>query len=154
MLVRIHTEEFERDPERVIRWTQWGHHVLISATDSPGNFRFVSSTPALSDAALEASAMPSPATAPPQGLLLHCLTRRVFYNTTWVRLTSREWLLLCHLIDSRGRVVTRDTLISVLSPWEHGPCSNTVDVHVRALRRKLPELPLLTVRGTGYMFAH
>jgi DNA-binding response OmpR family regulator len=67
-----------------------------------------------------------------------------------VTLTLKEWLLLCHLLNRLGQTVTRDSLIPALSPWGDGPCSNSVDVHVSALRRKLPALPLRTVRGAGY----
>ena len=70
-------------------------------------------------------------------------------------LTAKEFVLLRKLWDSRGNIVTTDTLCQTL--WE-GPMvgyENTLMVHIRRLREKLETDPshpryLLTVRGLGY----
>jgi len=71
-----------------------------------------------------------------------------------VKLTAREFALLVHLCERRGRVVTRDEALERVwgESYDGGP--RTVDIHVRRLRKKLGEaLPLVTLRGAGYKVA-
>lgn len=68
-----------------------------------------------------------------------------------VVLTAKEFALLSFLAQNRGRVFSRETLLSRVwgNRYEGGP--RTVDIHVRRLRMKLGEaLPLETHRGAGY----
>lgn len=68
-----------------------------------------------------------------------------------IALTAKEFALLCHLAERRGRVVSRSELLERVwgSRYEGGP--RTVDIHVRRLRAKLgPSLDLTTSRGAGY----
>ncbi|MBX3183237.1 MAG: response regulator transcription factor [Polyangiaceae bacterium] len=68
-----------------------------------------------------------------------------------VQLTAKEFALLAHLCEHRGKVLTREQLLSRVwgTGYEGGP--RTVDIHVRRLRAKLGEtLPLETLRGSGY----
>jgi DNA-binding response OmpR family regulator len=71
-----------------------------------------------------------------------------------VVLTAKEFALLAYLTANRGRVCTRETLLSRVwgRDYEGGP--RTVDIHVRRLRAKLgTALALETLRGTGYKIA-
>ena len=71
-----------------------------------------------------------------------------------VKLTAREFGLLVHLCDRRGRVVTRDEALGRVWGDDYEGGARTVDIHVRRLRQKLGEgLPLVTLRGTGYKLA-
>lgn len=68
-----------------------------------------------------------------------------------VALTAKEFALLAYLCERRGRVHTREHLLSRVwgNRYEGGP--RTVDIHVRRLRAKLGEaFPLETLRGSGY----
>jgi DNA-binding response OmpR family regulator len=68
-----------------------------------------------------------------------------------IGLTAKEFALLCHLAERRGRVVSRAELLERVwgSRYEGGP--RTVDIHVRRLRAKLgAALDLTTSRGAGY----
>jgi DNA-binding winged helix-turn-helix (wHTH) protein len=68
-----------------------------------------------------------------------------------VTLTAKEFALLAFFAANRGRVFTREALLSRVwgTPYEGGP--RTVDIHVRRLRAKLGDaLPLETLRGAGY----
>lgn len=68
-----------------------------------------------------------------------------------IALTAKEYALLCHLSDRRGRVVSRTELLARVwgSNYDGGP--RTVDIHVRRLRAKLgAALDLSTTRGAGY----
>lgn len=67
-----------------------------------------------------------------------------------VELTQREFALLVLLLDSRGRVLSRQQLETRLYNWQDTVGSNAVEVHVHHLRRKLGESLIQTVRGVGY----
>ncbi len=69
-----------------------------------------------------------------------------------VRLTAKEFLLLQYLLQHRGRVLSRDLLLSDVWDYAYTGGTRTVDVHVRRLREKLPFLTeaLVTVKQFGY----
>ena len=69
-----------------------------------------------------------------------------------VTLTVTEFKLLADLIQAKGRVRTRDRLLTDVWGYDAEVLSRTVDTHVRRLRDKLgPAAPWLeTVRGIGY----
>jgi len=71
---------------------------------------------------------------------------------TEVRLTAKEFLLLQYLLTHRGRVLSRDLLLSDVWDYAYTGGTRTVDVHVRRLREKLPFLveALVTVKQFGY----
>jgi len=75
-----------------------------------------------------------------------------------VELSSRQYKLLRYLIEHRGEVLTRDTLLNHVWGYNFMPSTRTVDVHVAWLRQKLePDARyprfILTVHGLGYKFA-
>ena len=72
-----------------------------------------------------------------------------------VRLTAKEFLLLQYLLEHRGRVLSRDRLLSDVWDYQYPGATRTVDVHVRRLREKLPflEKALETVQQFGYKLA-
>jgi len=77
--------------------------------------------------------------------------RTVLHDGVPVALKPREFALLHELMLNAGRVLTRDQLEDRLYRWGDEIGSNSVEVHVHRLRRKLaPEL-IRTVRGVGYM---
>jgi len=69
-----------------------------------------------------------------------------------VTLTAKEFLLLEYLMKHRGRVLSRDVLLTDVWGYTYTGGTRTVDVHVRRLREKLPELgvALVTVKQFGY----
>ncbi|HEX5909267.1 MAG TPA: response regulator transcription factor [Thermoleophilaceae bacterium] len=82
-------------------------------------------------------------------------SREVTRGERQIELTSREFELLEHLMRNERLVVSRDKLLEEV--WEYAPFSetNTVDVFISNLRRKLeaggePRL-LHTIRGSGYV---
>jgi DNA-binding response OmpR family regulator len=82
------------------------------------------------------------------------LTREVHRAGHPVRLSSTEFDLLVHLIRNRGRILTREQILSTVWGYEHDPRTNIVDVYIGYLRRKLSTpgnpAPILTVRSVGY----
>jgi two-component system, OmpR family, alkaline phosphatase synthesis response regulator PhoP len=69
-----------------------------------------------------------------------------------VRLTAKEFLLLQYLMQHRGRVLSRDLLLSDVWGYSYTGGTRTVDVHVRRLREKVPFLAeaIVTVKQFGY----
>ena len=68
-------------------------------------------------------------------------------------LTAKEFLLLQYLLRNRGRVLSRDVLLTDVWGYSYTGGTRTVDVHVRRLRAKLGGLEgasIDTVRGVGY----
>ena len=69
---------------------------------------------------------------------------------TPVDLTPREFALLLLLLESRGRVLSRQQLEARLYNWQDAVGSNAVEVHVHHLRRKVGDHVIQTLRGVGY----
>jgi two-component system, OmpR family, alkaline phosphatase synthesis response regulator PhoP len=69
-----------------------------------------------------------------------------------VRLTAKEFLLLQYLLQHRGRVLSRDLLLTDVWGYQYTGGTRTVDVHIRRLREKLPVLAdaIETVKQFGY----
>ncbi|AMO61239.1 response regulator with CheY-like receiver domain and winged-helix DNA-binding domain [Mycolicibacterium phlei] len=101
---------------------------------------------------------PTAPVAPSQretGLCVYRGAREVRIDGQPVRLTYREFELLCCLAASPARTVSRAELIATV--WRDNPPADslrTVDTHVRRLRAKLGRFAgvLTTVRGSGYRF--
>src|SRR5215203_3300308 len=69
-----------------------------------------------------------------------------------VRLTAKEFLLLRYFLEHRGRVLSRDLLLTDVWGYSYTGGTRTVDVHVRRLREKLPVLvqAVETIKQFGY----
>jgi len=68
-----------------------------------------------------------------------------------VTLTAKEFALLAHLCEQRGKALSREHLLARIWGAYYEGGIRTVDIHVRRLRAKLGDaLPLDTVRGVGY----
>jgi len=76
----------------------------------------------------------------------------VTVNDRNVHLTAKEYLLLKYLMEHEGRVLSRDLLLSDVWGYRYTGGTRTVDVHIRRLREKLPELGdgIVTVKQFGY----
>lgn len=78
---------------------------------------------------------------------------RVVVDGAPVRLTSHEYRLLAYLMHHVGRVVSRSEIIEHLYDQDFDRDSNTIEVFVGRLRKKLGVDLIQTVRGLGYMAA-
>ena len=67
-----------------------------------------------------------------------------------VELTFKEFELLRLLLARRGTVLTRDVMLQQVWGYDYTGETRTVDMHIKALRQKLGEDLILTVRGVGY----
>ncbi|MCP5407230.1 MAG: response regulator transcription factor [Chromatiaceae bacterium] len=68
-----------------------------------------------------------------------------------VTLSVREFGLLQILLENRGRVLSRKQLEEKLYGWGDEIASNSVEVHIHNLRKKLESELIQTVRGVGYI---
>jgi two-component system OmpR family response regulator len=76
---------------------------------------------------------------------------RVLVQGQSVKLTSHEYRLLAYLMHHQGRVVSRSELVEHLYDQDFDRDSNTVEVFVGRLRKKLGVDLIQTVRGLGYL---
>ncbi len=86
-------------------------------------------------------------------LLIDTRGARVTVDGTAIKLTSLEYRLLTYLMHHRGRVVSRIELTEHLYDQDFDRDSNTVEVFVGRLRKKLKVNLIQTVRGLGYCLA-
>jgi two-component system, OmpR family, response regulator len=70
-----------------------------------------------------------------------------------VKLTSHELRLLSYLMHHKGKVISRTELTEHLYDQDFDRDSNTIEVFVGRLRKKLPDDCIQTVRGLGYQIA-
>jgi two-component system OmpR family response regulator len=78
---------------------------------------------------------------------------RVTVNGRAIKLTSLEFRLLAYLMHHKGRVVSRSELVEHLYDQDFDRDSNTIEVFVARLRKKLDADVLKTIRGLGYLLA-
>ncbi|AMJ59240.1 response regulator transcription factor [Bosea sp. PAMC 26642] len=78
---------------------------------------------------------------------------RVVVDGNPVKLTSHEYRLLAYLMHHQGRVVSRTELVEHLYDQDFDRDSNTIEVFVGRLRKKLGVDIIETIRGLGYIAA-
>ena len=78
-------------------------------------------------------------------------TGRVAVDGNPVKLTSHEYRLLAYLMHHGGRVVSRTELVEHLYDQDFDRDSNTIEVFVGRIRKKLGVDIIQTVRGLGYL---
>lgn len=83
-------------------------------------------------------------------LRLDPVSHTVEYREQPVSLSAREFTLLHALLESPGAVLSREQLEDRLYGWGEEVESNTIEVHIHNLRRKLAPQLIRTVRGVGY----
>ncbi|NDE94887.1 MAG: DNA-binding response regulator, partial [Proteobacteria bacterium] len=87
-------------------------------------------------------------------LLIDVDSHEVFVNEQSITLTALEFKLLRQLVDRRGRVQSRDQLLSDVWGYSADVTTRTVDTHIKRLREKLGSMGkyVQTIRGVGYKF--
>jgi DNA-binding response OmpR family regulator len=91
------------------------------------------------------------------GLVLETETRRVTLRGTEIEMTAMEFELLRILMESRGRVLSRDLLLRKLRGIDADIFDRSVDMLISRLRKKLADDShsprfIKTIRSTGYQF--
>ena len=87
-------------------------------------------------------------------LALDARSGRVTVNGLPVRLTALEFRVLSYLMHHRGRAVSQGELAEHIYPIDSERDSNTIEVFIARLRRKLGSDAIDTVRGFGYRIRH
>jgi len=78
-------------------------------------------------------------------------TGRVTVNGAQIKFTSHEYRLLAYLMHHAGRIVPRSEIVEHLYDQDFDRDSNTIEVFVGRLRKKLGVDAIQTVRGLGYL---
>lgn len=79
--------------------------------------------------------------------------RRVFWDGEPVEFSARELAVVEMLLSRQGRVVTKEQMVDRLFGWGEDVASNTIEVSVHRVRKKLEPfgIEIRTVRGMGYL---
>ncbi|WP_333649357.1 response regulator transcription factor [Lacrimispora sp.] len=72
------------------------------------------------------------------------------YNGKELPLTRKEFELLLLLVQSKGRTLSHEIILSRVWGYDFDGDGSTVHTHIKNLRAKLPENIIKTVRGVGY----
>lgn len=82
-------------------------------------------------------------------------SHEVFVDSIQIDLTALEFKLLNQLVETRGRVQSRDQLLQDVWGYSAEVTTRTVDTHIKRLRNKLGSMGkyVQTIRGVGYKFA-
>ena len=86
-------------------------------------------------------------------LRLDVAGRRLYADDEPVELSMREFALAELLLERIGKVVTRQQIVDKIYGWEEAAASNSIEVFIHRLRRKLEPsgVNIRTVRGMGYL---
>ena len=82
-------------------------------------------------------------------------SHEVYVDEMQIELTALEFKLLNQLVETRGRVQSRDQLLTEVWGYSAEVTTRTVDTHIKRLRNKLGSMGkyVQTIRGVGYKFS-
>jgi two-component system phosphate regulon response regulator PhoB len=82
-------------------------------------------------------------------------SHEVYVDGMQINLTALEFKLLNQLVETRGRVQSRDQLLTEVWGYSAEVTTRTVDTHIKRLRNKLGSMGkyVQTIRGVGYKFS-
>jgi DNA-binding response OmpR family regulator len=83
-------------------------------------------------------------------VILDTVTHEVSVDGNEVELTRREFMLLKALMENQGRVLSRNKLETRLYGWGEELASNSIEVHIHNLRKKISTDFIKNIRGIGY----
>ncbi|MFI3185359.1 MAG: response regulator [Methylococcaceae bacterium] len=86
-----------------------------------------------------------------KGIVLDPASHQVTWHNQKIDLSQKEFEILSFLMANVGRVISRARLEESLYSWDSDVESNTVEVHIHHLRKKLDPSIIRTVRGVGYI---
>lgn len=84
------------------------------------------------------------------GVKLDAKTHAVSVDGRHIELPRREFMLLKTLMENPGRIQSRQSLEARLYSWGEEVSSNSIEVHIHHLRKKISPEFIKTIRGVGY----
>lgn len=92
------------------------------------------------------------------GVRVDVLSQKVLKEDEEVHLTAKEYGVLSYFLHHPNKIITQQELYDHVFDFAEVQLSNTIEVHIKNLRKKLrtktAELPLITVRNAGYRFEY
>jgi len=87
-------------------------------------------------------------------LKINYLGHSVFINDKEIKITPKEYELLCYFVQNKGIALSREILLSKIWGYDFFGDDRTIDTHIKMLRNSLGEYRNLitTVRGMGYKY--
>ena len=87
-------------------------------------------------------------------LTINYLGHNVLINNKEIKLTPKEYELLCYFVKNKGIALSRESLLSNIWGYDFFGDDRTVDTHIKMLRNNLGEYRnlIITVRGMGYKY--
>ena len=86
-----------------------------------------------------------------EGLVVDVASFKVTKNDEPITLTTKEFNILVMLLSKRGKAISRDDFLDELWDMRYETTdSRVVDMHIKAIRRKLQTQSILSIRGYGY----
>lgn len=77
--------------------------------------------------------------------------QQVLIDDESINFSRREYMIVRSLMENADRINSKALLESKLYEWGEEVCSNTIEVHIHNIRKKLPKTFIKTVRGVGYI---
>ncbi len=76
----------------------------------------------------------------------------VTQSNIMIKLSKKQNIILYHLVKNKGKIVTRDELLTEV--WGNSPDleTRTIDSHIKTIRKVLLTDCIVTIRGVGYMY--
>ncbi|WP_286235207.1 response regulator [Thalassotalea sediminis] len=75
----------------------------------------------------------------------------IYLDDKMLKLSRREYMVVKSLMENLGRIQSKEQLENRLYEWGEEVSSNTIEVHMHNIRKKLPKDFIKTVRGVGYI---
>ncbi len=86
-----------------------------------------------------------------RNIIIDPASHSVTLDNVLINVPRREFALLQKLLENSGQVLSRDQLMQSIYGWDDDVDSNTLEVHIHNLRKKLNANFIRTIRGVGYM---
>lgn len=88
------------------------------------------------------------------GLMIDFSSGNVTVNNSEVLLTHKEFELLEYLVQNKGAILSKESILDKVWGYDYYGDPRTVDTHIKRLRDKLGEMNglIVTIRGRGYKF--
>lgn len=85
------------------------------------------------------------------GLLCNTIAQTLAYESEAIILTKKELTLFFYLLQKRGQIISKDELLDALYINPQNISSNTLDVTIGHIRKKLPLSIIRTIKTRGYI---